>query len=301
MTKKNRWALLYVVHLIRNLVAVLSGGVGGIMRSGFIVSIALTLLGVYMSLLVGLYFYQRAMIYFPAPHRPNIATANLPAVREVELRAPDGLRLLGWYLSPSSGGRVVVFFHGNAGGIQDRAYRFRAFADAGYGVLMPEYRGYSGNAGTPSESGFLGDADVAMRFLEDQGVAMDRVVVYGESLGTGVAVHVAATHAIAALILEAPFTSLTALASERFPFLPVRLMLKDRFDSLSRITQVRAPLLILHGARDTVVSPALGRELFAKASAPKELWIAEAGGHNDLIAFGVEPAVFDFLSRHLAR
>jgi fermentation-respiration switch protein FrsA (DUF1100 family) len=125
-------------------------------------------------------------------------------------------------------------------------------------------------------------------------------VVYGESLGTGVATRVASEHPAAALVLEAPYTSMAAMAATQFPYFPVRLMLKDRFDSLSRIARVRAPILIMQGELDQIVPPALGRELFAAAPEPKEFWSVPDGGHDDLFDFGADEAVLDFLQRRVS-
>jgi fermentation-respiration switch protein FrsA (DUF1100 family) len=193
----------------------------------------------------------------------------------------------------------LLYFHGNGGHIGYRRYRLSRFAAAGYGILIPEYRGYGGNEGRPSESAFFADSDVAMAFLEKEGLSPDRIVVYGESLGTGVATRVASEHQVAALVLEAPYTSITAMAGTQFPYLPVSLMLKDRFDSLSRIAKVRAPILVMQGGRDQVVPPVLGRELFAAAPEPKEFWSTPDGGHDDLFDFGADAAAIDFIERRV--
>jgi len=261
--------------------------------------IALFSLGLYLGVAGLLYAYQRDFLYYPDSRRPVGVLAGVASLSEIEIVTFDGLRLLGWYVPPPEGRPVVLYFHGNAGSISNRAYRLSRFADAGFGVLMPEYRGYGGNAGQPSEVGFAADAEAALTFLEKEGIASKRIIVYGESLGTGVATRVASEHEAAALVLEAPYTSITAMAAAQFPFLPVRLMLHDRFDSLSRIAQVRAPILIVQGARDQVVPPALGRELFAAAPEPKEFWSTPDGGHDDLFDFGAAEAVLDFLSRRI--
>jgi uncharacterized protein len=173
------------------------------------------------------------------------------------------------------------------------------FANADLGVLMPGYRGYGGNGGRPTEAGLYADAAAAMDFLAKEGIAADRIVLYGESLGTGVATHLASRHQVGALVLEAPYTSITAMAMSQFFFMPVSLMLQDRFDSLSRIAQVKAPILIMQGERDRVVPPELGRELFAAAPEPKELWSAPEGGHEDLYSYGAPATVLDFIRRRV--
>jgi fermentation-respiration switch protein FrsA (DUF1100 family) len=257
------------------------------------------IVAVYIGIAGLLYFSQRSLLYYPDARRPDLKAVGLGHAREIELATADNMKLLAWYVPAAPGHATVLYFHGNAGSLQHRAGRLAAFANAGYGVLMPEYRGYGGNEGTPSERAFLADADSAVAFLQQEGVRAERIVVCGESLGTGVATHIAATNAVAALVLEAPFTSIAAIASQRFGFLPINLMLKDRFDSLSRIKNVRAPVLILQGDKDPIVPAALGQELFKAASEPKTLWTAPGGGHNNLDMYGAEKVTLDFLRQHV--
>ena len=264
-----------------------------------VMSIAFVLGALYLVVAGLLYAYQRDFLYFPDVQRPVATPTSVPTFREVELVTADGLRLLAWYVPPPEGRPVLLYFHGNGGHLGYRSYRLSRFAAAGYGVLMPEYRGYGGNGGQPSEAAFFADADVAMAFIRNEGLSPDRIVVYGESLGTGVATRVASEHEIAALVLEAPYTSIAAMAGAQFPCFPVSLMLKDRFDSLSRIGRVKAPILIMQGERDRVVPPALGRQLFAAAPEPKEFWSTPDGGHDDLFDFGADKAAIDFIDRRV--
>ena len=156
---------------------------------------------------------------------------------------------------------VIVYFHGNGGHIGYRADRVERFAREGYGVLMLEYRGYGGNPGMPSEAGLFEDAAAALRFVAAQGVPGHRLVLYGESLGTGIAVQAATTREVGAVVLESPYTSIAAAAQFHYPFIPAAWLVSDRYDSLSRIGQVRAPILMLHGdaRRRHPVEPRLRR------------------------------------------
>jgi fermentation-respiration switch protein FrsA (DUF1100 family) len=173
------------------------------------------------------------------------------------------------------------------------------FAQEGLGVLLLEYRGYGGNPGAPTEAGLYADADAALDFLSQDGIPASRLVIYGESLGSGVAVHMAAERELAALILEAPFTRLADAASYHYSFVPVSVLLRDRFDSLSAIGKIRAPILILHGERDRVIPVRFGRALLAAAPEPKEGWFSPDAGHEDLARFGALDAVFDFIARRV--
>ena len=269
------------------------------MRLGFLGVLFALLIVLYLVLAAYLYIQQRSFLYFPDARRPAVADAEIPELREIQLTTAEGLHLLAWYVPPPSPGRpVVLYFHGNGGNIADRTGRIAMFARANYGVLMPEYRGYGGNPGSPSEQAFITDAEVALSFLHREAMDNQAIVVYGESLGTGIAVALAEKRLMQALVLDAPYTNIAAVAEKRFFFLPVRWMLKDLFDSLSRIGNIRAPVLIIQGERDGVIPPALGRALFAKAQEPKELWTDPDGNHSDLLERGAIKVVLDFLEKH---
>jgi uncharacterized protein len=243
---------------------------------------------------------DRRLLYFPDRNRPDLRAVGLTNAREVRLRTEDGLELLAWWVPPEPSRPVVAYFHGNGGNIGYRAERLRQLAAAGLGALFLEYRGYGGNEGSPSEDGFYSDARAALAFLEREGVPPQRMVLYGESLGTAVAVRMASERRVAALVLESPYTSIEALGQHHYPLLPVKLLLRDRFDAVSRIKQVTAPILVLHGERDEVVPVAFGRALLEVAPEPKEAWFAPEGGHLDLRQHGAFAVVTDFLRRRVS-
>jgi fermentation-respiration switch protein FrsA (DUF1100 family) len=265
-----------------------------------ILGFAAIVLAGYLGFVALLYASQRSFLYFPDTQRPALALARLPALQEATIATSDGLSLLGWYLPPPEAAPVVLHLHGNAGNIGHRAFLLRELARAGMGVLLLEYRGYGGNAGEPTETGLHHDARAALDFLRMQGIADNRIVVYGESLGTGAAVRLASEHPVGALVLESPYSSIVDLAAHTFPYVPVRLLLKDQFDSLARIKTVRAPLLVMQAAQDEIIPPELGRALFAAAPEPKEFWSSPQGGHNDLHRFGAGAAVIAFVRKHIA-
>lgn len=253
----------------------------------------------YLAMLTYLFIFQRRLLYFPDRSHPFLAGLPQLGVREVALQTADGLSLSSWFLPPPDGGPAIAYFHGNGGNIAYRADRLMRFARAGYGVLLVEYRGYGGNPGNPSEAGFNADADAASEFLRRQGIAGERLVLYGESLGSAVAVRLAATQKIAALILESPFTSIAALAQVHYPLVPAALLMWDRFDALAKIGEVTAPILFLQGGRDRVVPPRFGQELFDAAPGLKQHWFAADAGHEDLVRFGALDAVVEFIDRQL--
>jgi uncharacterized protein len=257
-------------------------------------------LATYGGIVGGLYAFQRRLLYRPRCARPALDGLAVLGVDEVELVTADGLSLLSWYLPPPPGRPVIAYFHGNGGNIGYRAERLRRFAQAGYGVLLAEYRGYGGNPGRPCERGLFTDGEAALDFLADCGVGPARIVLWGESLGSGVAVYLAANRKISGLVLEAPFTSVAAAAQHQYPFIPARYLVHDRFDSLSRIGRVTAPLLILHGERDRVVPVRHGRTLFAAATAPKESWFSPAASHETLAHFGALEVAVSFIERRVS-
>jgi len=254
---------------------------------------------VYLAVLAYLYVFQRQLLYFPDQSRPQLGLLVGLGVREVQLTTADGLSLLAWYLPPHAGRPVILYVHGNGGNIGHRAARLQRFSGEGYGVLMLEYRGYGGNPGKPTEAGFYADAQAAFDFLQREGISSSRLVLYGESLGSGVAVYLAATQPIGALILESPYTSVSAVAQYHYPFVPAALMVWDRFDSLSRISQVKAPILVLRGGRDRIVPDRFSQALFDAAPGPKEIWSAPEAGHEELAEFGALDAVVVFIEQHL--
>ncbi len=250
----------------------------------------------YLMAVAFLYAYQRNFIYFPDRSAPVPALYNMPDMEVTSTATGDGLTLRGWYKAPRGTRPVVIMFHGNGGNIGIRNFKARPFLDQGYGVLLAEYRGYGGNAGESSETGFYKDGRAWMKALADHGIPPARTVIYGESIGSGTAVQMAIEYpGIKALILESPFTSLTDTAQRHMFYVPCRLLLKDRFDNLSKIKQVSAPLLVLHGAADTVVPYALGRRLFEAAVEPKTMETYPLGGHNDLYMHGAFAAILNFL------
>ena len=223
----------------------------------------------------------------------------MPELAPVALDTEDGLALLAWHAPPRApGAPSLVYFHGNAGHIGMRGFKVRAYLNAGLGVLLTTWRGYSGNPGAPSEAGLYADGRAARAFLRARGCADGRHILYGESLGTGVAVHLARETAPAALVLEAPFTSIAEVAARRFPFLPVGPLIVDRFDSARKIGAAAAPLLIVHGERDEIIPARLARRLHARAPEPKEAVFIPDAGHADLQDFGLAAIVLDFLARH---
>jgi len=241
-----------------------------------------------------MYVAQRSLMYFPERQRTSPVEVGLLDIQEIVLDTADGEKVIVWYAPPKRDLPLVLYFHGNGGALQHRADRFRALTGDGYGLVALSYRGYGGSTGSPSEAGLMADAQAAYAFAAAR-TAPERIVAFGESLGTGVAVALAATHRIGRLVLESPFTSAVDIGARVYWFLPVRLLMKDPFRSDERIGKVTVPLLVLHGARDAVVPVAFGERLFALANEPKQFVRFAEAGHNDLDRYGALDAVRRFL------
>jgi fermentation-respiration switch protein FrsA (DUF1100 family) len=242
-----------------------------------------------------MYVMQRSMMYFPDRTRTPPAAAGLPTAEEIVLDTADGEKVIVWHV-PSRGDRpVVLYFHGNGGALLHRANRFRALTTDGTGLVALSYRGYGGSTGSPTEPGLLADAAAVYGFAAARYGAR-RIALWGESLGTGVAVALAARNPVERVVLEAPFTSAVDIGAAVYWFLPVRLLMKDQFRSDQRIAQVKVPILILHGARDRVVPIGYGERLFALANEPKRMVRYAAGDHSDLDSFGAQAAIKTFLA-----
>lgn len=249
---------------------------------------------IFGALVALMYVAQRSLMYFPERQRTPPAEAGLPDAQEVVLDTTDGEKVVVWHAAPKQDFPLVLYFHGNGGALRHRVQRFRALIDAGFGLVALSYRGYGGSSGSPTEAGLIADAEAAYRFAAAD-VAPERIVAFGESLGTGVAVALAATRPIGRLILESPFASAVEIGASVYWYLPVRSLMKDPFRSDQRIGKVRAPLLVLHGARDRIVPIASGERLFALANEPKRFERFAEGGHNDLDQHGALDAVRRFL------
>jgi uncharacterized protein len=241
------------------------------------------------------YFAQRSLQYFPERMRTTPAAAGFPRAEEIELTTSDGERVIAWHVPPRDERPVVLYFHGNGGALAWRAERFARIVADGTGLVALSYRGYGGSTGSPSEAGLLRDAEATYAYAAAR-YPVERLVPFGESLGSGVAVALAAEHKVGKLILEAPFTSAVDIGAAAYPFLPVRLLMHDTFRSDERIGKVTAPVLVLHGERDTVVPIRYGERLYALISSPKKFARFREGHHSDLDSHGAQAAVRDFIA-----
>lgn len=246
------------------------------------VAALLIALGAYALIVGYMFFSQRHLLYLPDIKRVDPATIGIAGAEVTEIATPDGEKLVAWYAPAPPGRPTVLFLHGNAGSIAERPHRFQYYRNAGFGVLYLSWRGYGGSTGQPSEHGLMIDANAAYDWLMRKGVSPDRLLIVGESLGTGPAVQLAASRPVAALALEAPYTTMVDVARFHYGWLPVRLLLRDRFDSLDTIARVRVPIIMIHGDADPVVPFALGKQLFEAAPEPKQFVAIPGGTHGSI-------------------
>ncbi len=253
----------------------------------------------YGLVLVVMYLLQRSLQYVP-DRRPAGSPADhgLRQMQAVAVTTADGLTLQAWYQPPrEAGGKVVVYFHGNAGHHAHRASKIVYFLEAGYGVYLCGYRGYGGNPGRPNEQGLYADARAGIEWLQRAGIALGDMIFYGESIGGGVAVQMAYESAPPVVILEAPFSTAVDVARQRYFWLPVDRLMRDKYANIEKIKSIKTDLLIVHGDEDEVTPIALAQSLFEAANHPKEFITINSGGHSDLYEHHAGHVILDWLAK----
>ncbi len=258
-----------------------------------------------LTLLVGALFYgaavgyvfanQRRYLYYPDP-KPQVIDPSGPAIQAVTMKTSDGETLVAWYLPPSDPKQpVMLFFNGNGNGLAIQEGRWRRIAAHGAGFFAVGYRGYSGSTGKPTEKGLRIDAETAYRWVAARYPA-DRIVIHGFSLGTGLAIKVAAEHPARALILEAPYASVVELAERQLAWAPVGLLMQDRYESRRWADQVKLPVLVAHGDRDGVIPIGQGETLFGLIASDHKRFVRMRGSdHSTLVRDGLYDLVWPFL------
>ncbi len=257
--------------------------------------IAIALIAIYMLIVLATVLLQRRLIYFPETRHITPDSVGLTDVSERVLKTPGGKRVLAWYGAAKPGNPTLLYFHGNSGSFAMRDDRIAQYMSKGYGVYMMTYRSYGGSTGTPTESNNVADARLAYESLKKEGVEARDIIIYGESLGTGVAVQLASKVPAGGVILDAPYTSLVEIAEEVYPYLPARWFMTDRYETIKYIGKVKQPLLILHGEEDEIVPVEMGRKLFEAANEPKTLKVFPGAGHSNHSDFGSYDAAFEWL------
>ena len=234
---------------------------------------------VYFIILIFLYFYQRNLMYHP--NENNYSDDKISVhIDKVKVITDDNIELLGWYHQKDlQKYKTILFFHGNAGSLENRIHKLNHFREMDVNFLIIAWRGFDGNKGKPSENGLYEDGKSALNWLFKKGVKEENIIIYGESLGTGVATHLSQKKNFAGIILETPFTSMTNAAKAFYPYIPVGLLLKDKFNNEEKIRNINAPVLIMHGEADQIVPFNMGKKMYEIANEPKYSYFTKHDNH----------------------
>ena len=250
---------------------------------------------IYLFFGVFLYFFQRKILFNVSgkPNKPDYYGLN--KIQELGIFTSDGVKLLCWYSKATSNKPTLVYFHGNSFDIGERANRIKKYIDYGWGVLLVSWRGFSGNKGQPSEINLYVDAESVMQWVDkNKLIKKHDIVLYGESLGTGVAVEMATRFNFRSVILEAPFISIIDIAQKKYKIYPAKFMVLDKFDNLSKIKKITSPVLIISGKKDEIIPHYHSVKLFKEANNPKDCLFIDEAMHNNLYDFDIEKKVIEF-------
>ena len=235
----------------------------------YFTNILLFIVLIYFFIVILTYFFQRSLLYHPSEN--NYLNDKLQvSIERVKIVTEDKIELISWYHEKDiKNYKTVLFLHGNAGSLENRIHKINHFKDMNVNFLIISWRGFSGNKGNPNESGLYEDARSAIRWLNSKGIKENNIIIYGESLGTGIAVEIAQNKSFAGIILESPFTSMIDAGKDKYPFLPVKLMLKDKYESDKKIMNIKIPIMIMHGKLDNIVPFSMGKKIYQLAREPK--------------------------------
>ena len=248
----------------------------------FYTSSILGLVFFYVLVLIVVFLFQRNLLYHPSvDNYLKDQVVNEPTeIEKIKITTKDKIDLVAWFYNKNlEKFKTILFFHGNAGSLENRTYKLNHFKDLDVNFLIIAWRGFSGNKGKPNEKGLYEDAESAIQWLRTRGVNKKNIILYGESLGTGVAVQVAQNQNYAGVILESPFTSMVNMGKKYYPFFPVSLLLKDKFESYKKINNISVPVLIMHGKVDKIVPYDMGKKMYELANEPKFFYSQEYGDH----------------------
>ena len=239
----------------------------------------LILVSIYFFILISTYIFQRNLLYHPKENNYFGDTLTVE-IEKVKINTQDGIELLSWYHNKNLNSyKTILFLHGNAGSLENRIHKINHFKEMNVNFLLISWRGFSGNKGKPTEKGLYEDAKSAVAWLKSKGVNENNIIIYGESLGTGVATEIAQNKNFAGIILESPFTSMVDAGKNKYPYLPVRLLLKDKYESNKKIKNIKSPILIMHGKVDNLVPFDMGKKMYELANEPKYYYFSEYDDH----------------------
>tara|TARA_Y100000389_G_C17358236_1_gene462279 strand:- start:196 stop:996 length:801 start_codon:yes stop_codon:yes gene_type:complete len=241
--------------------------------------IIFSLAAAYTLVLIFIYLNQRNLLYHPTENNYLEDKINFN-YEEVLIETEKNIQLKSWLIKKNlEKYKTLIFFHGNAGNLFNRVHKLNELNKLNINILIISWRGFSGNSGKPTEKNLYFDGKMSIKWLNDLGVSNDKIILYGESLGTGVAVELGQSNTFNSIILESPFTSIAKAAKIYYPYLPINLLLKDRYDSIDKINKITKPVLIMHGMKDNIVPYEMGVKLFQKANQPKYSYFPREDDH----------------------
>ena len=248
-------------------------------RKMYILSVVGLVLIIYLIITFILYKSQRSLLYHPSENN-YFGDKLMVSIDKVKIKTEDNIELLAWYHHKDIDNyKTILFLHGNAGSLENRIHKINHFKEMEINFLIISWRGFSGNDGKPTEEGLYKDARSAVKWLLNKGVKKENIVIYGESLGTGVATEISQNENFAGIILESPFTSMVAAGKSKYPIFPIGLLLKDKYESDKKIKNIKSPVLVMHGEADTIVPFWMGKKIYELANNPKYYYFPEYDDH----------------------
>ena len=248
-------------------------------KTNYLMFILLTFIIIYTFVVIFVYSSQRNLLYHPKENN-YYGDELLVDISRVKIKTKDNIDLISWYHNKNSiNHKTILFLHGNAGSLENRIHKINHFKDMKVNFLIIAWRGFSGNKGKPTEKGLYEDARSAVAWLKSKNIKERNIIIYGESLGTAVAVEIAQNRNFAGIILESPFTSMTDVGKNKYPFLPIKLLLKDKYESDKKIKNINIPILIMHGKVDKIVPFNMGRKMYELSNKPKYFYFSDYDNH----------------------
>ena len=250
-----------------------------LIKMNYLMVLLLTFILIYLFILISTYLFQRKLLYHPTENNYS-GDQILVEIEKVKVKTKDNIELLSWFHKKNlKKYKTILFLHGNAGTLENRIHKINHFKDMNVNFLIVAWRGFSGNEGQPTEKGLYEDGKSAVEWLKINGVMEENIVIYGESLGTGIAAEISQNKKFAGIILESPFTSMVDAGKTKYPYLPVRLLLKDKYESDRKIKNIKSPILIMHGKVDQIVPFYMGKEMYELANKPKYSYFTDYDDH----------------------
>ena len=244
----------------------------------YILSILGLVVLIYLTITFILYYSQRSLLYHPSENNYSGDKLIVP-IDKVKILTDDNIELIAWHHKKKGNYKTILFLHGNAGSLENRIHKINHFNYMDVNFLIVAWRGFSGNKGKPTENGLYIDAKSAVKWLKNKGVNEEDIIIYGESLGTGVGTEIAQNKNFAGIILESPFTSMVDAGADKYPIFPIRFLLKDKYESDKKIKNIKSPILIMHGEVDKIVPFWMGKKMYDLAEEPKYYYFSKYDDH----------------------